>query len=195
MGILNRLRPPLDDEEIIELYFARDESAIDETDKKYRKYLFAVAYNILYSNEDCEECLNDTYIGAWEAMPPQRPTFLKAFLTTIARRVCINRYNEKSRQKRVPSCLTDSLEEMEMFMPNNSFVDEMEAERLGRVISDYLHTLSKRQRFIFMSRYYMAEPIDKIASELSVSRSTINKEIAVIKDGLKLALEKEGYKV
>ena len=195
MGFLDRFAPPLEDEEIIDLYWDRDEKAIDETDKKYRKYLFTVAYNILYVREDCEECINDTYVGAWNSMPPERPTYLKAFLTTIVRRVSINKYNEKNRQKRVPSSLTDSLEDLGAGMPDNSFMDELEAERLGKIISDYLRTLTKRQRYIFMSRYYVAEPIDKIASELSMSRSSINKEIAVIKGGLKEALEKEGYTV
>ena len=195
MGFLDRFAPPLEDEEIIDLYWDRDEKAIDETDKKYRKYLFTVAYNILYVREDCEECINDTYVGAWNSMPPERPTYLKAFLTTIVRRVSINKYNEKNRQKRVPSSLTDSLEDLGAGMPDNSFMDDFEAERLGKIISDYLRTLTKRQRYIFMSRYYVAEPIDKIASELSMSRSSINKEIAVIKGGLKEALEKEGYTV
>jgi RNA polymerase sigma-70 factor (ECF subfamily) len=88
------MRIPIDDEDIIDLYWDRDERAIEETDIKYHKYLFSIAYNILYSNEDCEECLDDTYMGAWNSMPPQRPLNLKAFLTVIARRVAINRYHE-----------------------------------------------------------------------------------------------------
>lgn len=185
MGLLDRFAPLLEDEKIIELFWNRNERAIDETDRKYQKYLFTVAYNILYVREDCDECINDTYIGAWEAIPPQRPMNLKAFLTVIIRRVSINRYNEKSRQKRVPSILTDSLEELGGMMSDNSFFDEIEAQRLGKIISDYLRTLTKRQRYIFMSRYYTAEPIEKIASELSLSRSSVNKEIATIKEGLK----------
>lgn len=195
MGILRRARVPLDDEDIIELYWDRDERAIDETDFKYRKYLFTIAYNILYSKEDCDECLNDTYVGAWGAMPPERPRFLKAFLTTIVRRVSINRYNEKSRQKRVPSSLTESLNDVEFLVSDTSFEREETAMELGRIISDFVRTLSKRQRYIFMSRYYTAEPIDKIASDLGISRSMVNKEIATIKSGLSEALAKEGYEV
>ena len=195
MGIFNRIRAPLPDEKIIDLYFDRDERAIDETDLKYRKYLFTVAYNILYSNEDCEECLNDTYVGAWNTMPPQRPLNLKAFLTTILRRNAINRYREAQMQKRVPSNLTSALEELEYMLSGEGIDDEFDAKHLGEIISAYLKTLSKRQRYIFMSRYYMAEPIDKIASDMSVSKSTVNKEIALIKEGLKNALEKEGYEV
>ncbi len=195
MGIFNRFRAPLPDEEIIDLYFERDERAVDETDLKYRKYLFAVAYNILYCNEDCEECLNDTYVGAWNTMPPQRPLNLKAFLTTILRRSAINRYREAQMQKRVPSNMTSALEELDYMLSGDTVDDEVDAKRLGKVISAYLKTLSKRQRYIFMSRYYMAESIDKIASDMSVSKSTVNKEISLIKEGLQNTLEKEGYKV
>lgn len=195
MGIFKRMRAPSSDEEIIELYWNRDERAIEETDLKYRKYLFTIAYNILYSNEDSEECLNDTYMGAWNAIPPQRPLNLKAFLTTIAHRVAINRYNKTKMQKRIPSNLTSALEELDYMLEGDSIDSEIDAKRLGEIISAYLKTLSKRQRYIFMSRYYMAEPIEKIASDISVSKSTVNKEIVSIKEGLKNALEKEGYKV
>ncbi len=195
MVLFKKIKAPLSDEDIIELYWQRDESAIEETDYKYKKYLFTIAYNILYSNEDCEECLNDTYLGTWEAIPPERPNYLKAFLTTIIRRVSINKYNEKNREKRIPSNMTDSLEELGDIMGENSILREIQAEELGKIISDYLRSLSKRQRYIFMSRYYMAEPIDKVARELGTSKSTVNKEIAIIKSGLKKVLEKEGYRV
>lgn len=195
MGLFSRIRAPIDDEEIIDLYWQRDERAIDETDFKYRKYLFTVAYNILYSKEDCDECLNDTYLGAWDKIPPERPSHLKAFLTTIVRRVSINRYNEKTRQKRVPSALTDALDELEAFIGDDTLRDEVDSEQLGAIINAFLYTLSKRQRYIFMSRYYLSEPIEKITSDLGVSKSTVNKEIAHIKEGLKNALEKEGYTI
>ena len=195
MELFKSLRGPVSDEEIIDLYWSRDERAIDETDFKYRKYLFTIAYNMLYSREDCDECLNDTYIGAWDSIPPARPSYLKAFLTTIVRRVSINKYKEMTRQKRVPSSLTESLSDVEIFTAGSSADQEQEAIWLAKVISDYLHTLSKRERYIFMSRYYIAQPIEKIAKELNVSRATVNKDIASIKQGLKEALEREGYSI
>ena len=100
-----------------------------------------------------------------------------------------------TRQKRVPSSLTESLSDVEIFTVGSSAEQEQEAIRLAKVISDYLHTLSKRERYIFMSRYYIAQPIEKIAKELNVSRATVNKEIASIKQGLKEALEGEGYSI
>ena len=189
-------RMPIDDEKIVELYFKRDEKAIEETDFKYRKHLFSVAYNIIHDRLDCEECLNDTYLGAWNAMPPSRPNVLKAFLTVIARRTAIKRYHSNLRKKLIPSEMTVSLSELEDFVENDENVDAaFDAERLGRVISDFVRSLSERRQFIFMSRYYVADPIDTIASDLSLSRSMVNKELAAIREALKEKLESEGYSI
>lgn len=185
-----------EDEEIIRMYWRRDENAIRETDLKYGGYLFAVAYRIVRDRRDCEECLNDTYVGVWEAVPPAWPNALKAFLTTIMRRVAINRYHAGLRKKRIPSEMTVVLSELEDVLAGDGDVgEEADAERLGRVISDYIRTLSERRNFIFMSRYYAAEPLDEIARALMVSRSTVNKELAYIKKGLKERLIEEGYSV
>lgn len=190
------VKTPMDDESIIELYFARDEKAIEETDFKYRKYLFTIAYNLLRDILDCEECINDTYVGAWNAMPPARPKLLKAFLTVITRRTAIKRYHSNLRKRAVPSEMTLSLSELEDFIAGDDEVSEaFDSERLGKVISSFVRSLSERRQFIFMSRYYAAEPIDKIASVLSLSRSSVNKELAAIRSALKEKLESEGYTV
>lgn len=189
-------RLPLGDDGIIALYFARDEKAIEETDFKYRKYLFSVAYNVLRDRLDCEECLNDTYLGAWNAIPPSRPKVLKAFLTVIARRVAIKRYHRNSRRNTVPSEMTVSLSELEDFLADGDEVQAgFDAQRLGKVISDFVLSLSERGQFIFMSRYYMAEPIDTIAKDLKLSRSMVNKELAAIRKALKEKMESEGYSI
>ena len=189
-------KAPLRDNEIVELYFRRDERAIEETDLKYRKYLLSVAYNVLHDSLDCEECLNDTYLGAWNAIPPTRPNVLKAFLTTVTRRIAIKRYHSAQRQRVVPSELTMSLSELENFIAGDEDVGvDFDAERLGEVISDFVRALSDRRRFIFMSRYYASEPIDTIARELGLSRSMVNKELAAIRCALKEKLEGEGYTV
>ena len=192
----NTTKEPLSDEQIIELYWSRNEMAIPETDFKYKKYLSVIIYNILNDNLDCEECLNDTYLGAWNAIPPTRPNVLKAFLMTIARRAAIKRYHSKNRKRAVPSEMTVSLSEIEAFVAGDDDVAEgFDAERLGRVISDFLRSLPTRKQFIFMSRYYSANSIDVIARELNLSRSMINKELASIREDLRIALEKEGYDV
>ena len=186
-------RMPIDDERIVELYWERDEKAIEETDFKYKKYLFSVAYNIVHDRLDCEECLNDTYLGAWNAIPPAKPNVLRAFLTTLIRRLAIKRYHGNLK---IASEMTVSLSELEDFVADDGDVDsEFDAERLGRVISDFIRSLSERRQFIFMSRYYVADSIDTIASDLRLSRSMINKELAVIRIALKEKLESEGYSI
>ncbi len=181
---------PVSDEKIIALYWSRDEKAIEETDFKYKHYLFSIAYNIVHGRLDCEECLNDTYLAAWNAMPPSKPNVLKAFLTTILRRAAINRYHSNLRQ----SEMTASLNELEDLLSDSESVDlQFDAKELGRVISSFVRSLPQRRRFIFMSRYYAAEPIGTIAELVSLSRSMVNKELAAIRKALKEKLESEGY--
>ncbi len=189
-------RMPMDDEQIVALYFARDEKAIKETDFKYRNYLFSIAYHVVHDRLDCEECLNDTYLGAWNAIPPARPNVLKAFLTTIARRIAIKRYHRNLRQKAIPSEMTVSLSELEDFLADGDDADtDFDAVRFGQVVSDFLYSLSDRRQYIFMSRYYAVDPIDTIAGDLGLSRSTVNKELAAIRSALKEKLESEGYSI
>lgn len=185
---------PLDDETIIELYWTRDEKAIAETDRKYKNYLYSIVYRVLHDRMDCEECINDTYLGVWNAIPPTRPNALKAFLGTIAHRIAIKRYHSALRQRAVPSELTVSLSELEDFIAGDDDVAaDFDAKRLGGIISDFIRSLSDRRQFIFISRYYMAEPIATIAGNLMLSRSMIHKELAVIRAALKETLEQEGY--
>ena len=189
-------RVPMEDNSIVALYWERNEMAIEETDFKYKSYLYTVAYNVLHDSSDCEECLNDTYLGAWNAIPPSRPNVLKAFLTTIMRRLAIKRYHRRSRQRAIPSELTASLSELEDFIADDGDVGaQFDAERLGHVISDFVRSLPERRQYIFMSRYYVADSIDAIALALRVSRSTVNKELAAIRRTLKEKLESEGYSV
>ena len=184
----------MSDEQIVELYWQRDERAIRETDRKYQHFLLTVAHNILRDAQDCEECLNDTYLEAWNAIPPTRPKVLQAFLATIMRRTAIDRYKAGKRQKRIDSELTVALSEVEEFLADGSDpAAELDAHELGRVISEFIRALPKRRMYIFMSRYYTARPIGEIARLLGCSESTVNKEIAAIKRDLKEKLEKEGY--
>ena len=189
-------RSALSDEAIISLYWDRDRKAITETDFKYGKYLYTIIYNILHDKLDCEECLNDTHLGAWNAMPPARPQVLKAFLVTISRRIAIKRYHKLRQKGAVPSEMTVALAEVEDFIAENSSAEEaFDAKQLGQIISRFVRSLPQRQRYIFISRYYAAEPIDTIAKELVLSRSMIHKELAAIRTALKETLESEGYSV
>ncbi len=186
----------ISDDEIIELYFKRDERAIKETDIKYRKFLFSIAYNIVHDAYDCEECLNDTYKDTWNSIPPARPSIFQAFLATIMRRTAIDCYKARKRQKRITSELTVSLSEIEnLISDSNDVYSVTDNKELGRVISNFVRSLSERRMYIFMSRYYIARPIKEIAKLLGCSESTVNKEIAYIKCELMKTLEKEGYTV
>jgi len=155
-----------------------------------------VIRNLLNDPMDCEECLNDTYLGTWNAIPPTKPAVLKAFLTTVARRAAIKRYHKARKKTAIPSELTVSLSELEEFLSDGGEAEpDFDAAALGKVISEFLYSLDKRKRYIFMSRYYVAVSIEKIARELKVSRSTVNKELAAIRKSLKAKLESEGYRL
>lgn len=181
----------LTDKQIIDLYWQRDESAIEETDKKYGRMLFRIAYNLLSDRMDCEECKNDTYVRVWNSVPPTRPRVLPAYLTEIMRRVAINKYKQKTSQRRVPSELTVSMDELRDSLQNEaSPVSERDAEEIGKVINAFLRELPERRRYIFIERFYFSEPVEEIATELSVSVATAYREIERIKKDLKVYLER-----
>ena len=192
----NHSKQPPSDDDIVDLYWARDEKAIKETDAKYGAYLLAIALRILRDQQDSEECVNDAYLGAWNAIPPAKPTSLKAFLTTIIRRIAVNRYRHHQRVREIPSEMKLSLSELEAFVSDTGDpAADFDAARLGHIISDFIRSQNGRRRYIFMGRYYMAESIDTLAKDLKLSRSMINKELAAIRSALKEALESEGYAI
>ena len=184
----------MSDDEIVELYWQRDEQAIKATDIKYRKNLISIATNILHDKCDSEECLNDTYIGAWNSIPPARPAFLQSYLATIMRRTAINRFNANQTQKRIVSEFTVSLSELEDIIKSESDIGaEADEKELAKSISEFVRSLPERQMYIFVGRFYMAESIPKISREIGCSVSTVKREIRVIKEELKKKLEGEGY--
>lgn len=181
------------DEQIIELYWQREERAIQITDDKYGQFLYRIAYNILHDHGDSEECQNDTYLGIWNAIPPNRPVVFPAFISQIMRRIAIDRYKEKTSKKRIPSEMTVSLEDLDTTLHSSDTVSsEYEAKEIGKLISDYLRKLSDRQQFIFIGRFYIAESVQNIADDLGVTASAVYKEIDKITQGLKIHLEKNG---
>lgn len=180
----------LSDDEIIALYWDRNEDAIQQTDLKYRAYLTKVANNILRDLQDSEECLNDTYLSAWNTIPPERPYLLKAFLSAIIRNHAMMAYRRQKAQKRVLQSQAISLSDIEDVLMDCN--DSNDARVLTLVIEDYLSGLNKEQRHIFLGRYYFGKHIDDIAKEMGVSRSKVNKQIALIKQSLKEKLVKEG---
>ena len=185
----------LPDEAIVELFFARDETAITESDRKYGPYLWTVAHNILHNAADCEECRNDTYLRAWETIPPTRPVSLGGYLTKIIRGIAINRYDRDRRDRRIPPEAVESLSDFEGFLADTPAPDETESALIGDVISRYLRGCKKRRRYIFMARFYAARPVAEIAERLGVSESSVKRELAGIRKELRTELEKEGITV
>lgn len=184
------------DEQIVELYWQRDEKAIQETDRKYGAFLYRIAYQILYDPQDCEECRNDTYLGIWNAIPPTKPAVFQAFITQIMRRIAINRYKEKTRQKRVPSELAVSMEDLYATLHSGESVEDVcDAAEVGEMISSFVKDLPERQQYVFVARFYMAEPVERIASDLSVGKSSVYREIDALKKSLKHYLEEKGVYV
>ncbi len=183
----------LEDEQIIELYWHREERAIKETDNKYGKLLFRIAYNILNDKSDSEECQNDTYLGIWNAIPPARPSVFPAFIVQIMRRIAIDYYRRKMRKKNIPSEFKMSMDDLCNFLHSKEEIDSnLNAKELGKLISEYVKSLPKKQQYIFISRFYMSNPIENIAKEMAVTPSNVYKAIDKIKKGLKEHLIKSG---
>ena len=183
----------LPDEKIISLYWERQEKAIAATDVKYGKYLYTIAKNILNDDLDSEECLNDTYLGTWNAIPPQRPKFFQAFLSKITRNIALGRIRKATAEKRIPSEMTHSLEELDECVLVEPGEDEKYyVNRLSELFNQYLETLSDRQLFIFVCRYYYSDSVISIAEMLKLSKNTILRDLAKIRQGLRDFLEKEG---
>ena len=177
------------------MYFARNEDAITETEKKYGVYLVAIAYNILKNSEDSEECVNDTYLKTWLTVPPTMPTSLKAYLSKLTRRRAINRYDELTAQKRVPKDAITPFDELEGVMSGEGEESEALSTSIAQIVNDYLESVSDRSLYIFVARYFYAREIDKIAEKLKVSRSTVNKELAKMRAELRIKLEEGGIEI
>ena len=184
----------LSDEAIIQLYWDRNEKAITETDKKYKRYLYTIAYNILHDNMDCEECLNDTYLGTWNSIPPTRPSIFQIFISKIMRNTAVTRYKQNTAKKRITSEMTVSLDELDKCIPYSpSAEQEYLISEISRLMSRYLYSLSETQAFMFICRYYCSDRISDIAKMLDVSERTVFRELSTIREGLRELLEKEGY--
>ncbi len=184
----------MQDDRIIELYWQRDEAAIQETELKYGRYLRKIAYNILLDRQDCEESVNDAYLGAWNSIPPQRPELLSAYLVRLTRRISIDIFRRRCRVKRRASEYALSLAELdESISAGNTTQQDVDMRLLAKAVNDYLRTLSDESRNVFISRYYFADSIRDISSGRGVSESKVKSMLYRIRMGLKHYLEQEGF--
>ena len=182
----------MEDSKIIELYWSRSEQAIAETESKYGKYCHRIAFNILYSEEDAEECVNDTYLRAWEAMPPHRPQILSSFLGKITRNLSLDRYDALRAKKR--SSNTElALDEIGECIPD-AYSDMPISEEivLKDAINGFLRALPTRTRVIFLRRYFYLCSISDIAEGLEMSESNVKVTLSRTRAKFKAYLEKEG---
>ena len=186
----------LDDNAIIELYWARNETAISETQTKYGGYLHTIAYNILANSEDSDECVNDTYFRAWGSMPPNRPVKLSAYLGTIVRNLAITVFRKKGNLSNGGSQYALSLDELaECVSGGETPPEKAEAGLLSRSISSYLRTVSAEARDIFLCRYYFCDSISDIAGYFGASETKIKSSLFRTRKGLRDYLRKEGFDI
>ncbi|MBE6706265.1 MAG: RNA polymerase sigma factor [Ruminococcaceae bacterium] len=180
----------MEDSKIIDLYFERSQSAIKETHEKYGHYCHTIAYNVLYSYEDAEECVNDTYLRAWKSIPPHRPSRLSAFLGKITRNLALDRYDSRTAKKR--ECpLELALEEISECVPDVSAERESDGGVLRDAINSFLASLPRRTRIIFMQRYWYLSSISEISASLGISESNVKVILMRTRKKFKEFLEKE----
>ena len=153
----------MEDCQIVSLYWDRNETAIDHTDKKYGKYLTKIAYNILANREDSQESVNDTYLAAWDSIPPHRPEVLSTYLGKLTRRISIDLLRRKSSQKRGGGEYLLSLQELEGCTGSDTTQEAVDMQLLTDAIAQYLRIISPEERNVFIGRYYYLDPVKKIA--------------------------------
>ncbi|MBQ3708446.1 MAG: sigma-70 family RNA polymerase sigma factor [Clostridia bacterium] len=186
----------MDDDRIIEWFLNRDERAIEQTAAKYGSRLREISYGITGDRLTAEECENDTYMEAWNTIPPQNPTgYFYAYLARIVRHLSVDVCRKNKRQKR-NAAITELTAEMEECIPSpDDTAGQLEAKELGEAITRYLRTLSEDKQTIFMRRYYYLDSIETIAHGYGISRSKVKMTLLRCRKGLKEHLEKEGYPV
>ncbi len=184
----------MQDKEIVTLYWQRNESAIQETQAKYNRYLTKIAYNILSDFEDSEESVNDTYLAAWNSMPPHKPDILSTYLGKLTRRISIDIYRKRSSKKRQASQYALSLQELEECIADHETPEQsMEVELLAKAINDFLRTLSEDARSTFIGRYYFLDSLRDVAKYCGMSESKAKSMLFRTRCSLRDYLKKEGF--
>ena len=175
----------IDDEKIIDLFFERSEQGIRELDNKYGAICHNLSYNIVNNRQDAEECVNDAYLGAWNAIPPARPNPLLSYIVKIVRNISLKIYWRKEAAKR-SSHYTIALEEIEACIADQKTVeDEIEARELARIIEDFLDTLTVENRVIFMRRYWFSDSCKDIAEFVGLSEKNVSVRLTRIRQKMK----------
>jgi RNA polymerase sigma-70 factor (ECF subfamily) len=184
----------MDDKSIVELYFSRNQDAITQTDKKYGRYCYSIAYNILTNKEDAEESVSDTYMTAWRAIPPRRPSVLSTFLGKITRHISIDRWRERSATKRGGGEVPLALEELKDCISGMQDVEmEYERKEVLKAYVKFLDALPNTERRVFLCRYWYVEPIETIANKFGFSESKVKTMLHRTRAKLRKQFAKEGF--
>ncbi|MBE6875452.1 MAG: sigma-70 family RNA polymerase sigma factor [Ruminococcus sp.] len=184
----------MDDMQIIELYFARSQDAVRETQKEYGVYCFSIADNILHNQQDDEECVSDTWLRAWNAIPPQKPSRLKLFLGKITRNLAFDKYRQKTAGKRGNGEFSAVLDELEECIASPDDVEKsFDAKLLRQGLNIFLKSLPQRERQIFLKRYFYAESVKSIAGEFQITANHCTVILKRVRKKLQTYLEQEGF--
>ena len=186
----------MEDGKIIDLYWARSQQAIAESEEKYGPYCHTIARRILDREEDAEECVHDTWLHAWNAMPPQRPGVLSAFFGKLTRNLSLDRWRRLRAAKRGGSQVEVALHELEDCLPDHRRPDEeLEAGETAALIADFLRRQPKLDRMLFVRRYFHLEPLDSLARRFGLTTGQIKSRLHRMRQRLKAELEREGVAV
>jgi RNA polymerase sigma-70 factor (ECF subfamily) len=181
----------MEDSQIVELYWQRNESAIDHTQNKYGSYLAKIAYNILNDREDSDESVNDTYLAIWNVIPPKRPEPLAPFVYRTGRNIALNRLRANTALKR--SAYEMSLDELSGCIAGPDLWETVDARELGRQINAFLATISRENRVIFLRRYWFGDSVKDIAADLQLAENTVSVRLSRLRDKLRSYLSQEGF--
>ena len=184
----------MEDEKILNMYFARDEQAIHYTDATYGKKLFALSHRILFDRQDAEESVSDTYLKAWTTIPPCRPVHFYAYLAKICRFISLGKLDWNNAAKRNADIISLT-DEMEQCIPDQRTYAEADAREIGRTITQFLESVSQESRLIFMRRYWFCDSIAEIAKRYGISESKVKMRLHRTRNQLAEHLNKEGISI
>ena len=180
----------MDDKQIIDLYISRSERAIRETDARYGRYCYRIAYNILHSSEDSEECVNDTYLSAWNQIPPTRPNYFSVYLGRITRGLSIDRWRRSHSQKRGSGQMPLAIHELEESISTGDSIEDTCIN--GQIINAFLRSLNVTERDVFICRYWYLDSVKEIAADFGFSESKVKSMLKRTRDKFKAYIYREG---
>ena len=181
------------DDEIVKLFWERNEQAIAEAKRQYTQYCLYIAENVLHDRQDSEECLNDVLLQAWKSIPPERPMNLKAYLGKLTRNAAVGCLRKKCAAKRIPAGMMTPLDELEEVVGDSDVESAIQAEELSHLISFFLRSVREEERNVFLRRYWYYDSVKEIQDRYGFGKSKVTVMLKRTRDKLAKYLKKEGY--